>query len=76
MTLHERISRWPMRHRGYAFAATMTVAFALIVALFRWAAPEITAPLSFWLDVVKGTVVVFLIAFVITPPGRRWRTEP
>lgn len=76
MTLHERVSAWPRRKRGYAFFATITVAFTVIYAVFRIAEPEITAPASFWLNVIEGVAVIFAVAIAITPPGQRWRTDP
>ena len=69
MTLHERVSKWPRRKRGYAFFATLIVAYAIVYVVFRIAEPEMTAPLSFWLNVVWGVVVILAIAIAITPAG-------
>ena len=76
MTLQERISRWPRRKRMYGFVATMAGGFAIVVVVARVVEPEITAPLSFWRNVIAELVVVYAFAILVTPRGQRWRTNP
>ena len=60
------------RQRITGFFATITVAFAAIVFVFRLVEPEITSHWSFWRDVVGGIVAIYAFVYLITPRGQFW----
>jgi hypothetical protein len=60
------------RQRIAGFFATITVAFAAIVVVFRLVEPEIASSWSFWRGVVGGVIAIFAFVYVIAPGGQFW----